>query len=446
MRRTTLATLVALGVTLSLVAAACGGGDKTAKQKAAATTTAASNSNAGKEPQAVPGFDGKTITLGVITPQSGTTGAIAGKYLGTPLTDGNKMYWQSVNDKGGVAGKYKVDLKVADSQYDATVGTQAYANLKGDVLAFQQILGTAVTQAIEPQLATDKIIAGPATLDAEWNLDANLFPFVTSYQLLAINALDYYLKKGGGQGKNICSLAQDDGYGDAGVQGAEYAAKKLGFTLKTEQRVKLLGDKTAAVQALKDNKCDAVFTTLLFVDMKSLVSTARQLGFEARFILEAPAWERGFTDKTDSGFDQSFSDYLTKNMWVAATGPQWGDKTNPGMAKMLADLAKYKPDQKANLYFLFGYGQAWALDQILEKAAANGDFSRDGLQAAITQVGSLKFDNLIPDYKYGTSVDQRVTPLPASLFTVDPTIDGGLKMLAADYVSDAAKTYKFTKK
>ncbi|MFN8035750.1 MAG: ABC transporter substrate-binding protein [Acidimicrobiia bacterium] len=444
MRRTSVARLAALGLSLALVAAACGGGDKTAKEKAKESTTTGSGSNAGKAPEPAPGFDGSTITLGVITPQSGTTGAIAGKYLGTPLTDGNKLYWQAKNDKGGVAGKYKVQLKVADSQYDATVGGQAYDGMKNDVLAFQQILGTAVLQAIQPKLDTDNVLAGPATLDAEWNQDSHLFPFVTSYQLLAINGLDYYVKHGGGKGKTICSLAQDDAYGDAGVQGAEFAAKKLGFTLKTEQRVKLLGDKTAAVQALKDNKCDAVLTTLLFVDMKSLVSTARQLGYEAKFILEAPAWERGFTDKTDPGFDQAFSDYLTKNMWVAATGPQWGDTSNPGMAQMLDLLKKYKPDQKANLYFMFGYGQAWALDQILEKAAANGDFSREGLQKAMWQIGSLKFDNLIPDYKYGTSVDQRVTPLPATIFSVDPSIDGGLKVLAADYVADAAKSFKLT--
>lgn len=444
MRRNRFVTTVTFGLVLGLVAAACGSGDKSTSSKSTGGTKTTASSNAGKTPPNVPGFDGTTITLGVITPQTGAQGAIAGKYLGAPLTDGNQMYWDAKNATGGVAGKYKVKLEVKDSQYDATVGSSVYASMKDNVLAFQQILGTAVLQAIQPSLATDKIIAGPATLDADWNIDPHLFPFSTSYQLLAINAIDYYLKNGG-SGKNICLLSQDDGYGAAGIQGAEYAAKVDKFVIKSSQKVALLGDKTAALQALKNASCDMVFTTVLFVDMKSVVKTAQQLSFAPRFVLMAPAWERSFTDKTDSGYDASFSDYLAQHVWVSATGPQWGDTTNPGMAKMLSVAKQYRPKQNANLYFEFGYTQAWALDQILEKATANGDLSRDGLLNAINEVGTLKFDSLLPDYKYGSSIDQRTTPLPATIFSVDPTVDGGLKTLAADYVSDGAKTYKFTK-
>jgi len=446
MRRNRFVATVTIGLVFGLVATACGGGDKSKSSSSNSTSGSKTTAspNAGKAPTAVPGFDGTTITLGVITPQTGAQGAIAGKYLGAPLTDGNQMYWDDINAKGGVAGKYKVKLVVKDSQYDATVGSTAYTSLKDNVLAFQQVLGTAVLQAIQPSLNTDNTIAGPATLDADWNLDEHLFPFTTSYQLLAINAIDYYLKNGGA-GKNVCVLSQDDGYGAAGTQGAEYVAKADKITIKSTQKVTLLGDKTAAIQALKSANCDMVFTTLLFIDMKSVVKTAQQLSFTPRFILMAPAWERSFTDKTDAGYDASFADYLQKNMWVSATGPQWGDTTNPGMVKLLSVVKQYRPQQKANLYFEFGYAQAWALDQILAIAAKNGDFSHAGLLTAMNQVGTLKFDNLLPDYKYGTSVDQRVTPLPATIFSVDGTIDGGLKTLAADYVSDAAKTYKFTK-
>jgi ABC-type branched-subunit amino acid transport system substrate-binding protein len=58
-----------------------------------------------KAPPTVPGFDGKTIRLGVITPLSGIASVI-----GKPLTNGNLVYWQSVNAKGGVGGKYRVEL------------------------------------------------------------------------------------------------------------------------------------------------------------------------------------------------------------------------------------------------------------------------------------------------------------------------------------------------
>src|SRR5581483_12295222 len=75
---------------------------------------------AAKTPPKTDGFDGKTITLGVITPKSGLVSVI-----GNPLTAGNEMFWKYYNaEKGGIAGKYKVDLKEEDSAYDPTTAVQ----------------------------------------------------------------------------------------------------------------------------------------------------------------------------------------------------------------------------------------------------------------------------------------------------------------------------------
>ena len=64
-----------------------------------------------KTPPDVPGFNGSTIKLGAITPQSGLASVV-----GKPLTEGNRVYWDAKNATGGVAGKYKVDLTIQDSQ------------------------------------------------------------------------------------------------------------------------------------------------------------------------------------------------------------------------------------------------------------------------------------------------------------------------------------------
>ena len=74
--------------------------------------TFAGGVHSGKTPPDVPGFDGSTIKLGVITPTSGLASVI-----GKPLTEGNRVYWDAKNSRGGVAGKYKVELLVEDSQY-----------------------------------------------------------------------------------------------------------------------------------------------------------------------------------------------------------------------------------------------------------------------------------------------------------------------------------------
>ena len=114
-----------------------------------------------KTPPNVPGFNGSTIKLGVITPQSGIASVV-----GKPLTLGNQVYWQAVNAKGGVAGKYKVDLSVQDSQYDVATALQGYDSIKGDVVAFQQILGTQTVKTDNQPLKAAQRFAAPASLEA----------------------------------------------------------------------------------------------------------------------------------------------------------------------------------------------------------------------------------------------------------------------------------------
>ncbi|MCU1458627.1 MAG: branched-chain amino acid transporter substrate-binding protein [Actinomycetia bacterium] len=438
MNKKSLARFVGFVAVAALVVAACGGGDKTAASNAKNSSTT-KPANAGKAPKTGPGFDGTTIKLGVITPQSGAIGKVVADAIGTPLTSGNQVYWDAVNAKGGVAGKYKVQLETGDSQYDATIGLQAYDKIKNDVAAFQQVLGTQVLQAMQPKLQVDQVSASPATLDAAWTLDPNLIPIATSYQLLSINGIDYYLNNGGSKTKNICLLAQDDAYGEAGVQGATYEAQKAGFTIKTTQRYPTLTDKTAQIQALKDNACDAVLFVATLADTKSAIQTAVQIKFNARWIALSPAWQPTYVSASET--DASFKTYLQQNMWVSSTGVAWDSPLNQ---QMLADQAKYAPTQKPDPYFAYGYAQAQAMDQILAVAVKNGDLSRTGILNAINGVGTLKFGGALPDFVYGTSVSTRKQPTAATIFGVDPAAPEGLKALNANYTSAAAKTFKFT--
>ena len=80
---------------------------------------------------AAPGFDPatKTITLGVLTPTSTTA-----KLISDPLTAGNKVFFDALNAKGGIDGKYKVKLIVKDNKYgsgDNTATATAYSQIKG---------------------------------------------------------------------------------------------------------------------------------------------------------------------------------------------------------------------------------------------------------------------------------------------------------------------------
>jgi ABC-type branched-subunit amino acid transport system substrate-binding protein len=383
-----------------------------------------------KKPPDVPGFNGSTIKLGVITPQSGLASVV-----GKPLTEGNRVYWDAKNAQGGVAGKYKVDLEIEDSQYQVETALQAYDKIKGDVVAFNQILGTQIVKSILPRLKQEKGFAGPATLDSIWIKEADLMPVAAPYQVEAANVMDWY-QKNGGKGKKICAMAQDDEYGSAGLDGLTQSSKTLKFKVSKTVRFATTSDVSAQVGELADANCEAVLLVSLPNDTASIVTKMIGRNFTPQILGLGPTWLTGFENDPNNG-----SFYVDHFVWVGE-GPAWGDQSVPGMAKMLADVQQFAPDQRPDQYFAFGYAQAWAMDQILERAVKNGDLSKAGIAKASNQVGTLKFDGLVGDYKYGKAAKDRNPPRASTIAKIAVGVPIGLQAIETNLASDAAKKIK----
>ncbi len=405
---------------LSVGAGACGGAEDE------------KGSDRSGEVSPAPGFDGTTIRLGVLTPLSGPVAVV-----GNPLTAGNEVYFEAVNAKGGIAGKYKVELTEEDTQYQPDTTVRKYNKIKGNVVAFTQILGTAPTLAVLPQLVRDKMIGAPASGDAFWVREPNLLPVGAPYQIEAINGLDYFLKNGG-EGKTLCSMIQDDAYGEAGQQGVDFAAEKLGFEVATTPRFQV-GDKdvTGQVQRLSRTGCEAVFLVATPTDAGTIWGTAARLGYAPRWIAQSPSWHGALAASP-------VKEYLAKTTWIAAAGTEWGDESVPGMQQMLADIERHKPDQKPDYYFVFGYNQARAMTALLEKAVELGDLSREGLMKASEELGTVSFDGLSGDYQYGPA-EQRNPSRMSTIYEVKPDQPFGLGTLEYQYESEAAKAFEFQK-
>jgi ABC-type branched-subunit amino acid transport system substrate-binding protein len=412
-------------VVLVLAVAGCGG---------AADDDSSDSGGKGGAPKSAPGFDGKTIKLGVLTPLSGPVAVI-----GLPLTAGNEVWFDYLNkEKGGIGGKYKVELVQQDTQYAPDKTVQQYNKIKGQVSMFTQVLGTAPTLAVLPQLKRDKMLASPASLDAFWVREENLLPVGGPYQIQAINALDYYVNEAGGKGKNVCSFIQDDAYGEAGQSGVEFAADQLGFKVVDTEKFKA-GDKdvTGQVQRLQKKQCDAVFLVATPTDAGTVWGTAAKLGYAPRWIGQSPSW-------IDELGTSPLAPYLKKTTWIAAEGTEWGDDSIQGMKDMVERTKTYKPDQKPDYYFAFGYNQARAVTAVLEKAVELGDLSHDGILKASDALGTVSFDGLTGDYQYGPA-DKRNPPRNSTIFEVDPSKPFGLGKLKYDFESDAASKFEFKK-
>lgn len=434
--KTGLSRLAMALLALGLVATACGR-DSDDDDAGGATTEDATDASDASDPNEselaeAPGFDGTTITLGVITP---VTGPVA--LIGEPLTNGNRVYVDYVNSElGGVAGRYPIELVEVDSEYNPTVAVQQYNAIKDDVTLFAQVLGTPSVNAVLEQLERDNVVASPASLDSFWVREQNLLPIGAPYQVQAINAMSWYLTDGGGEGQTICTAIQNDPYGDAGQRGVDFAAGELGFEVATTATFSATDqDYTAQVAQLQGADCEAVFLVSTPTPTNGLLSEAASQGYAPQWIGQSPSWLGLFALSP-------LAPYLQENFLLVGEGPVWGDTSNPGMAQMLDHVAAYAPDQGPDTYFTFGYAQAWSVVQVLEKAVELGDLSREGIVEAMNSLDELAFDDLFGAYEWGPPED-RDPPRASTIFSVDPAAPTGLAAVVTDLESEAAIAFEF---
>lgn len=422
--------LMAVLLVVLLGAAACGGRDDDDEVGAGGDDESGEE---GGEPSTGPGFDGTTIKLGVLTPLSGPVA----DPIGLPLTAGGDVYWQSVNEAGGIAGKYKVELVKEDTQYDPAKTREQYTKIKNDVAMFSQVLGTPPTQAVLQDAKTDKIAISPASLDAAWVREPNLLPVGTTYQLQFVNAAAYLMENEEAAAKTMCIMAIEGEYGDTGIEGLEFAAEEMDFEIGATARFKASDqDFTAQIQQLKNANCTAVFLTALPSNTGKILGTGAQLGFTPRWVGQSPTWVSAL------GGVAALQPLLEKTWLWVSEGVTWGDTSVPGMKEMLDDIAKYKADQKPDVYFVFGYVQARAVHALLEKAVENGDLSREGILEAIEELEEVDYGGLLGQYTYGAA-DERSPTREATIFKFVNDPAKGYLEAVEQVESDAAKAFKF---
>ena len=426
---------LALLLALVLTAAACGGSDDDTDESGDDGGTTETTDDGGAEPAGDPeptaGFDGTTIKVGAITPTSGRVAII-----GSPLTNGNKVFFDQLNAAGGIAGKYKVELVVRDSKYESQTAIQEYNATKGDVVLYTQILGTPVVNALLPQLDADGIVAAPASLDAFWVREQSLLPIGGPYQIQVINGVDWYVNEGGGEGKKICSLTQDDPYGESGQQGLEFIADELGIELGTQATFTTgNADYTTQINQLQGDGCETVVLVATPADAAAAIGKAAQGAYAPTWLGLSPTWLKIL-------FQGDLKDYAEANVKVMSEGPNWGDTSVEGMVEMTDAMAEFAPDQVADPYFAFGYNQAKAVAQVLEAAVENGDLSHEGIIEAMNGIETLTFGGLLGDYGWGAPED-RDPPRTSTIFKVDIASPTGLTAEAVEYSSEAAKNFEF---
>ncbi|MEV4544868.1 ABC transporter substrate-binding protein [Micromonospora echinaurantiaca] len=368
----------ALGVALILLAGtltACRGGDSTTDESGLRTDVGVT---AEPCPDAVDRNKG-CIYLGIISDL--TEGPF--RALAVPITDAQKAFWKRVNTAGGI-GDYEVDVTryVRDNKYNPQTHNQVYQEIKPNVLALAQSLGSPTTGAILGDMKASSVIAAPAAWTSGYAFEDVIIESGANYCVESMNALDYAREAYAPKSVMAVHLAGD--YGDDAAAGVKLAAQTLGMTF-TDVKTDSGADKQAgAIQAILAGKPDLVVLTMGPADAATIVGQAVARGFAGRFIGTSPTWNPAL-------LQSPAAPALLARYEQTAPWNTWSTDT-PGHRALREALPGVTPND--------GYTSGWVwsypMKAALAKAVADGDLTRAGLLKAVKSLTSVDYEGMLP--------------------------------------------------
>lgn len=427
----------------ALVLAGCGGGgsDATPTQEA---------SSEGTSPR-----DGITFDVGVtedpcpeaINPNNGciylgvlsdlTEGPFAP--LATQVVTGQQDFWKYVNEQGGISGfDVNISSNTRDNKYDPAVHSQEYRSIEPNILALAQTLGTPQTQAILSDMEADNVIGVPASWWSGWQFPANdggvILESGSSYCIAAMSGLDWWVENKTPINKLIAVGYPGDYGGDYAAGAEKWAAANgvefAGFVETAPNAV--AGNQDAAVSAIIDSGADLVAIGIGPGEVAEVIGKAVASGYEGQFLGAAPTWNPLLLQTAAAPA------LLATYTNVGTTGA-FGTPS-AAMDAMQAQLGEGV--LPSNDGFTYGWVWQYPLKAALEKAAASGDLTREGLVAAVQGGVEVDYEGALPNSLVGgppADVDRSVS---INLPSEDAEL--GIETLLMGYVGPTAAAFDYT--
>ena len=223
------------------------------------------------------------IVIGQVAPLSGVLAT-----TGAQMVLGGKIYFDHVNDKGGVHGR-KIKVLVADDGYkvDETVRLTKEMLAKPEVVA---LFGFAGTANIGKLLADKVLDEGGAALVAPYTggeaLRSPFNPWIFHVRAGYADEAEHMVQQLTTLGmKRIAVMYQDDGFGKAGLTGVEAAMAKRGLKLVVAAPYERNTDKVeGAVKAIKAADPQAIIMISINKPTAAFVKQYRESGGGAQML------------------------------------------------------------------------------------------------------------------------------------------------------------------
>jgi len=178
-----------------------------------------------------PGATADTITLGYLPDLSGVFAP-----NGKAMMEGANLYWEAKNKAGGICGR-NVKVTVQDTGYDPQKAVAAYQQMSGDIIGLGLVLGSPITSALLPSVEKQDMFLNFAGWTSDILPNENVAIAGTTYDIEAINAVDFLMNKHGVKaGDSIGHLYFEGDYGENALKGSKFAASKHDLKI-VEQKI-----------------------------------------------------------------------------------------------------------------------------------------------------------------------------------------------------------------
>lgn len=374
--------------------------------------------------------DNGCIYLGAISDL--TKGPFAA--LAVPITDAQKAFWKKVNEDGGVDG-YDINISknLRDAEYNPEIHNKKYQEIRKDILALGQTLGSSQTLAIIDDMKSDHIVGVPASWNSAWDFEDSILESGSNYCFEAMNGVDWAVAERGVKDKVLAVGYPGDYAGDAAA-GVEAAAKTNKLDYKKVETPPGQDNQAGAIAAILKEKPDLVVVSTGPAEMATIVGGTAAQGFTGTFVGSSPTWNPALIKSAAAPALEKL--YFQAGPW----GPFGTDtKGHEAMRKAVGDVTP-------NDGYTAGWTWSYPLLTALKVAAAEGDITRESLEKAAKNLDSVDYEGILPDEAGATKGEPSKVAFRQSVISgVDKSAPTGVKIVQEFQAGPTATAYDFSK-
>ena len=299
------------------------------------------------------GFDQSRITVGVVADLTGPDAVHQRR-----LVDGVEAFWADSASRGGVAGRYPVQVRVLDAGGDPATALRLATENAGEVVLFGLVGSTQWGEAIRPVLVEDgvtAVIVNPAVsvYDEVTGMGAGL-PIAPRAEALAT-----WLAESGEAGRWCLVDPPAAGLADTLAE----LAPAAGATMQAPVRPAEAGQTLAA--AASEAGCQVLWLDG-GSDERGVLTDLAVNAYEGRVAMVAD----------DPVLPAEVLAWAAERLVVATAAPPW-DSAEPGVQAMAAAVQAQSPDLVPSDGVALGWASQQVVDRLLSDAVDSGSLARE---------------------------------------------------------------------